>query len=243
MTLTDNDKDDFRRESLAELTNVAAKLVVATKKRQGFTEQIIYVNEEGNDEIVNVYGYFTIRWKSTDSMDGLAAKYLGDASKGSLLAYFNRIANEHEIEAGTKIKIPKFEETAESEQNRILAIPEQHDLYGVDIALNENNEMSATNGDLALVSGADNLNQSITMRIGTKLGKRIRYTVYGIKSEIGDPVAISSYLMSSIAQTLDQEPRIGSVNEIGFKGEGDKLKILINYTDINQEIGNYQGEI
>jgi hypothetical protein len=56
-------------------------------------------------------------------------------------------------------------------------------------------------------------------------------------------MAINSYLLGSIEQTVKEDPRIERIDDIYFEGQGDTLFITITYTDINGNRDNYEGKI
>ena len=58
------------------------------------------------------------------------------------------------------------------------------------------------------------------MRLTRASVKRIRLASYGIRSNIGDTLAVESYLTSSIEQTIKADPRISEVEELSFRGDG-----------------------
>jgi len=244
MTLEEINQQDIVLEYLSEAEDAVNALVALGKEKKANAETVVFVDSDGNDATAKVYDYRLYTWKTGDTFDGLAYRLLGDADLGTLLAYYNKIAYEDSIETGTKIKIPVLSENASSTENRIYAEPEKQDAYGRDILIDDTGDFAVSDdGDIALCSGKENLSQSIALRLATASTKRIRGSVYGIRSTIGESAAVESYLVSSIEQTLKAEPRIASVDEISMAGEKDCLHIKIVYTDINGEKGEYSGEI
>lgn len=239
----DNDTLDDMTDALAQLKEKACISLALAKEKQTNIEQVIYVDEDGNDAVISVYGFRYHAWKSTDTLDLLASEYLGDADYASVIAYFNGIKNEAAIEAGTKIKIPELTESQASAGNRIYAEPEKQDTYGADIKIGDGGDLDVFAGDLKTISGKENLTQGIFMRLATASGKRLRLASYGIRAAIGDTLAIESYLTSAITQTVQADPRIDSLDEITIEGEGDSLRVAISYTDINGEMSAFEGEI
>lgn len=168
---------------------------------------------------------------------------MGNANYATLLAYFNGISNEAEINSGTRIKIPILIPSTNTNGNAIYSVPAEQENYGIDIKIESNGDFQANNGDFDLINGTENLTQSILNRLTTASLKRIRYASYGIKASVGDPMSIKSYLLSSIEQTLAAEPRIKSIENIVLYGEGDKLYVEIFYTDINGSDNKVKGEL
>lgn len=241
--MTDNDREDLLTDYIAQMEEAACKIVAISKERQSNAEIVVYPDSDGNDKTAEVYDCRIYSWKNKDTFDKLAADYMGSADYGTLIAYYNKIANESEIEAGTTIKIPILSESEENGNNRIYAEPDKWNNYGSDIMLDDEGDIAVSHGDIAEISGGDNLAQAIVNRLTTASSKRIRLGTYGIRSNIGDPIAVESYLISTIEQTIKADPRIREIDEITFKGAGDKLILELSYTDINGNKGDYKGEI
>jgi len=243
MTETDNDKKDAAVLLANRLVDMSCRIAALAKEKQTNVETVIYVDNNGNDVAANVYDYKTVKMTSATTLDNLAQEKYGDPSLGTLLAYYNKIQNEHTVEAGTVLRIPVLNIQDQNLNNRIYAPPELQDCYGRDIALTDSGGFKIENGDFAIIKGPQNLHQAVANRLATAIGKRIRAGAYGVRNSTGDPMAMNGYLMASIEQTLKEEPRIASVDEIEFEGKGDKLYISVKYTDINSNQDTYIGEI
>ena len=244
MLETDNDKNDVFIDLMNQLYDNACRVVAMSKEKQTNLECVVYVDKNGNDAMTYVYDYKTVKMTSTTTFDKLALDHLGDPELGPLISYYNQIQFEHNIPAGTDIKIPVLTKNEKNQNNWIYASPQLHDIYGRDMAINENGDFDISpDEDIAAVSGTDNLLQAINNRLTTAAGKRIRVGAYGIRATIGDPMAINSYLMGSIERTVNEDPRIERIEDISFEGKGDVLLITVTYTDINGNQNKYQGAI
>lgn len=241
--MTDNDKEDLLTDYVSQLEENACIVVALSKEKQTNAMAVVYVDSDGNDATVTVYDFKYHTWKSSDTFDSLAASLLGSPDYGTVIAYFNGVANESELEAGTKIKIPVLSEDASNTNNKIYAEPEKQENYGIDIKIGDDGDLDISGGDIKTVDGRDNLTQAMALRLTTASNKRIRLSAYGIRTTIGDPVAVESYLSGSIEQTIQADPRVSEVNELTFEGDGDKLKLEVVYTDINGDTGMYKGDI
>lgn len=241
--MTDNDKEDLLTDYVSQLEENACIVVALSKEKQTNATAVVYVGSDGNDATVTVYDFKYHTWKSSDTFDNLAATLLGSPDYGTVIAYFNGVANESDLEGGTKIKIPVLSEDASNTNNKIYAEPEKQENYGIDIKIDDDGDFDISGGDIKTVDGHDNLTQAIALRLTTASNKRIRLSAYGIRTTIGDPVAVESYLSGSIEQTIQADPRIAEVNELTFEGDGDKLKLEVVYTDINGDTGMYKGDI
>lgn len=241
--MSENDRQDVMVDAAARISESACQMVALAKEGQTNVKAVVYVDNDGNDAVAYVYDSTSYSWKSGDTFDALAKAFLGDASLGPLMAYYNGIANEAEIEAGTRISVPVLEETAGNQSNRIYAEPDRRDNYGRDISVGDSGEFRVDGGDFGTVGGSENLSQAISLRLTTAAERRIRLGAYGIRSTVGDVMAVQSYLLGSIEQTLRADPRISEVEEIAISGRGDALHISVTYTDINGEGGRYEGEV
>lgn len=241
--MTGVDRDDIVFFSLSNSLDGACRLRTLAKERKKNKRKIVYIDSNGNDSTVTVYDSFFHTWTATDTMDKLAMVYLGSPAYAPVISSFNAIQDESKIEAGTEILIPVLTENENQSRNRIYSLPEKMDCYGVDIAIDDTGDIVIENGKIKTVGGKDNLAQAIQNRLSTALNSRIRLTVYGIRNSIGDPMAIKSYLNASIQETLLNEPRIDSIENLIYRGDGDNLDVEIAYTDISGNKGTFTGRI
>ena len=241
--ITEIDKSDVLTDYLSQLEEKACTIAALGKEKQTNAQAVVYVAKDGNDISITVYDFHYHTWRSTDTFDKLANDLLGNPNYGTMIAYFNGIVNESEVEAGTKIKIPVLSEDESNAGNFIYAAPEKQENYGVDMTVDDAGDFAVAGGDFANVNGRNNLTQAIALRLTTASQKRIRIATYGIRSSIGEPMAVQSYLTGSIEQTIKADPRISKIEEIAFRGDGDVLHLEVVYTDINGETGSYKGEL
>jgi hypothetical protein len=244
MIETDNDRQDRITLLLNKLMDSVFRAAALCKEKQTNIESVVYVKEDGNDGVAFIYDYKVEIMKSSTTFDNLAQTYYGDPSKGPIIAYYNKIQNEHKIEAGTAVKIPVLSKTISNQGNKIYASPDMQDNYGRDIALTDTGGFAVSpGGDFAVVIGRENLAQALGNRFTTSSEKRIRLGVYGIRAAIGDTIAINSFLFGSIERTAKEDPRIERIDDIKFYGKKDALHITVTYTDINGNQDTYKGEV
>lgn len=256
-------------EEAKELDNESNSIVAQTNLQTATLDYSVIPGDKGEDDVVvPVYGYSLVTIKDSDTWDSLAAQHYGNASYGLVIALYNNLPTGEELQAGTVIKLPILnkkdaaqnlnkvygnsanefdveninENTTGTSSNGTRANKGDRN-YGIDIKLSNNGDLSANQGDLAVIYGDTNLDQAIRMRLETALNSRIRNSVYGIKASIGSVTQTESYLISSIEQTLMEEPRIKSIEKLSYSGDGDNLLIYIEYTDINNQRQNFGGKI
>jgi len=179
------------------------------------------------------YGYTSVMLKSTDSLESLANEHLGDPNKGLDIATYNGIKSLDDLKPGDIIKIPKTTHTTKMANNLIYARREDRDNYGRDIKVIDKGFIVTSNtGDYELAQGVENLTQAVLLRLRESNAKRIRIQAYGIRANVGDTAGVV-YIMTSIRNTLSNEPRIASIENIWFRLKGDCLDIRVSYKDIN----------
>ena len=200
--------------------------------------------DTGEPRIVLSYGHSYVTVKDTDSLDSLAAQYLGSADKAIEIATYNGIASLDDLKLGDTIKIPITRQTRRNSRNLIYSRYGERDNYGKDILLTDDGHFVVSpSGDYALSSKVDNLSQAILLKLKERVIKRIRLTAYGIKTNISDPTVGISYIISSIDLTVRNDPRVLNIIDIQFRGRGDTLEVFVLYNDINQASGKAEGRI
>lgn len=87
------------------------------------------------------------------------------------------------------------------------------DILGVDLA---HNGRITSNGDLAIVSGPDNVRQAVTRRLNTPRGSLFAHPTYGnpVYDMLSEPITESwiGRAISCIQECLSDEPRIILIN-------------------------------
>lgn len=206
---------------------------------------VIPGSDNENDEIVITYGYKVVSVTDAEtSWDQIANDYYGDASLSYIIATYNNLPTDKQLQPGQEILIPQLN-FAESQiaDNEVYNTPDVKDNYGKDLAINKS-DFSVYNGDIATVGGVENLKQALLNRYSTLIGARIRVESYGIQASIGDALnATSALIQASVHQTTVEDPRVESVEDISFTGVGDKLTVSVIYIDKNGAKRNFGGTI
>lgn len=219
--------------------------MIASKNLNDIGFAIIPGGANEDDTLVTTYGYKVVALTDAEtSWDQLAMDYYGDASLSSLIATYNNLPTDKSLKAGQSILIPNLN-MAESKtaENEVYNSPDVKDNYGKDLLI-EDKDFGVYNGDLAIVDGVDNLEQSLLNRYSTLIGARIRLEVYGIQASIGDALnATSALIQASVHQTTVEDPRVDSVEDIMFEGKGDSLTVSVIYIDKNGAKRNFGGII
>lgn len=231
-----------------EMEDTADEIYADTLKIFESNDVLVIPGTDGeDDQAISVYGFITTTVKDGDTWDSIAADFYGDADNGYIVAAFNNQTPENgeimDLSAGDVIQIPILQETDKPElNNEVYSLPEEKDNYGHDILISSSGDFGVYNGDLCNTDNVDTLTQAINNRLQTAANSRIRTILYGIKSNIGSNSDASNvFLIASIQQTIQADPRVQSVDSITYEGVGDNLTVKIEYTDINNQKQTFRG--
>lgn len=207
-----------------------------------------YELQIGKNQTITAYGTKVVLVTDGMSFDSIAQEHYGDVHLSCVIAQANSASSIEDVIARkqTVLFIPVLEKNEANFNNLIIGLSGQRDNYGVDIFLDKNGNMVLNDSktDFVFVSERKNLSQGILMRLRENINKRVKLQLYGIKTSLPDNAqAGAAYILSSIIQTLNQEPRIKELLGVSFKGEGDVLKIDIDYKDIDGSKTNITGII
>jgi hypothetical protein len=196
----------------------------------------------GTIETVVAYGYMRHIATSETTLEKLAQTYLGDPDKAQMLAIMNGITGDDEINPGDQIKIPILSEYSLNTLNLIFGSVNNRDALGIDIAIANGILQIGPNGDFVQKVDYENMNQAISMRLSESIGNRIRLNTYGIRNVAGIPDSVASaYICTSIKDTVMQDPRVESVENLYFQGIGDALFVSFDYYTYDGVLRKYQG--
>lgn len=219
-----------------------------TNRQQAYRQSIATYGAGAYSQTIATYGTNITYIAEGQSFENLAKKYYGDVSKANVIASANAASSIEELKqkGSTIVLIPILQKQEYNERNKILGYSFQRDNYGIDIALDEDGNLLLNDEgtDFKFVRGRENISQSILMRLRENVNKRVRLQLYGIKTTLpDDAVAGVAYIHSSIVQTLKQEPRIKKIKSLSFKGEGDVLRIDLEYEDIGGNLSSFSGYV
>ena len=182
---------------------------------------------------------------SETTLEALALKYFGNADMSELIALYNRISGDADLVPGMYINIPILDERSQNKANMVFAKKNRRDSLGVDIRLDASGRMVVADyGDFETVSGVNNLNQALLLRLTESLGNRTRLNMYGIKAAVGSPgTAVSGYLATSILDTAMQDPRIKKIDNLAMNGNEDNLALSFDYTCDDGKTYHFSGAV
>lgn len=169
-----------------------------------------------------------------DTLQSIAARTLGDASKWTQLIYPNNlvypyitddstVAGPGVLLTGAQILIPAPAAAASTTN------PDQ--VFGTDVALTNGMLGATSTGDFAFVTGRANLRQALKNRIETQQGELAYHPRYGsvIKTLIGRMSTPAQQLLaaSSAKGAVLADPRIASVDKAVATVNGDAVHVSV----------------
>ena len=236
---------DSMMENLYSMSALAYNLVVFGKTRKAQAPGSVTIpfrKSDSNPESLpqtslTIYGHSTRVISSSTSMEKLANDIYGDPSYAVVIADYNGISDDASLETGDILKLPNVSENMVNDNNFIFD-SDLVDENGTDIKLDitTGRIIMSESGDYSTVSGGENLIQSLNLRFSELLGKRVRLSYYGLRTQVGSSFSNSaplSYLVTNIKDTALQDPRIRNIEDMVLKGAGDSLMISFNLITID----------
>lgn len=177
-------------------------------------------------------GYRWVETRHGDSLQAIALREFGDASDWPRLAHLNdllppyitddpALAGERVLLSGQAIMVPAAfpSPTGETDPDRV---------FGVDCLLVQG-ELLTEGGDLAVVSGRENLLQAIKHRLATTPGDLMFHGSYGcyVRTLLGAVNGPSARLLAGqyVRTALAADPRISEVARVGVVASGDEVRV------------------
>jgi hypothetical protein len=184
---------------------------------------------DNHSYLQNSFSTITLTGKDTPEL--IAQKFFGSPEYASDILAYNNISSFDDKGPGTTLRIP-LPLYKNNSRNHVFNFSD-YDFLGRDIAIDDRGFILTTGSDISLIKGADNLKQAILLRLRENITKRIRLFVYGIRTTIADPLAGVNFITGSIYNTVIQDPRIQSVDDITFHTRGDAIFVSLSYTSIS----------
>jgi phage baseplate assembly protein W len=179
-------------------------------------------------------GFTFVLTNRGDTLQKVAARALGDASKWALLIYPNNLVYPYLTDdpaqvapgvllTGSQILVPAPSAAATT--------TDPNEVYGTDIALTNGLLGGTSTGDFATVTGRANLRQALKNRVETQQGELVYHARYGslLKTLIGKvSVPAQQLLAASTAKgAVLADPRIASVDKAIATVNGDVVNVNI----------------
>ena len=156
-----------------------------------------------------------------------------DFDSGQIVEIFNTESPIVHIQSGTTLKIPMVG-TEQSDR-----IQTDEEIFGTDLKLNQKGFVEVVNGDLDIVSGKENLKQSIQHRLYCPYKSIIIHPEYGcgVRDTLGQKLTekIPTLIKAQIISALTNEPRAKSIGGFQMTTVGDAIgfSVKVQSTDEN----------
>lgn len=247
---------DIFTKTFCEVYKSGADLMASVEKNTGTgAQQAITIPGNGNenDSVVIAKGYQEYTYTSGDTWATISQNFYNTPSLATMLQLYNSDISLDSMAPGDTIYIPNISANASNilMANEIYIEPDIKDMYGQDVKITKEGDFAfrqTGDGDFALISGVNNLNQAILARLSTSINSRVRNVVYGIRNETGsasvDSAAIASYITSSIEETILADPRVESIEELDWSSDnGESISVSVVYKTITGNINTYKGKV
>jgi len=181
-----------------------------------------------------LYGYRFVEIRHGDTLQAIAARELGDASRWADLIVYNELrppfitddplaAGDGVLLSGALIRLPAPAPTATS-------VTDADQVFGVDILL-DRGQIVMQDGDFSLASGRVNLHQALKHRIDTDRGELLFHQEYGslVRSLIGSVNGPTAALLASeyAKSAVLSDDRIQQVTQSTAEVIGDKINVSV----------------
>jgi phage baseplate assembly protein W len=189
-------------------------------------------NVDLKDYEFNGLNVYTI--KGEDTLQSIALSEMGDEDLWVYIAAVNGgLYSNNDLVPGNTIYIPVQIETSEAINKEQFIMTEDiiRDPYGTDILLDANGGIVVQeNSDVALVSGIENVQQAINLKLQTTAGSMIKQSAYGIIAQAGfagETMALR-YMKMAIRAALIQDPRIEAIRNLFVTLESDVVYVSMD---------------
>ena len=176
-------------------------------------------------------GFQLVAIRRGDSLQAIAARTLGDATRWSQLVWINGLtypyltddptqASATVLLSGSLLKVPAAAAPAS-------ATTDPDKLFGIDLELVDGDLDVDSSGDLAVVGGLANLQQALEDRLETEPGELVFHLDYGngALALIGQGNGPSTGLLCNeyVASCLRADPRVASVQSVTAQVQGSAI--------------------
>ncbi|CAH2606346.1 conserved protein of unknown function (plasmid) [Rhodovastum atsumiense] len=188
-----------------------------------------------------ISGYRLADTRQGDTLQAIALRELGDASKWSDLAALNNLLPPYVVDTLAELE----DDAGDPPPGRVLLVGmpikipapgpapsgvlDVSDLFGTDLDLSGGLLSVSEAGDLQLVSGVPNLRQALHHRLETHTGELIFHPDYGQRFHelIGGPANPITNLLgaSYVASCVRSDPRIANVRDTKAELRGDGIAV------------------
>jgi len=190
-----------------------------------------------------------------DTIQTLAARELGNADRYKDIVSLNNLkppyidpaGGDGVLKPGDTILLPKSDQIEDTgvkknrEFNITKLLSETEQNLGVDIRIDENNDLAISNiKDLDLIAGIPNMSQAIAIRIGLEPGDLKRHLHIGTGLKIGEKTRTNflNDIRRRLISSLGSDLRVESIPFLELRQDGGTTQInaLIKLKDLAQPV-------
>lgn len=192
-------------------------------------------SEQGSTTNGAYRAYAQYTWRAGDSLQSLALRAYGDASRWAEIAEFNGLRSPRQwgdgapIMVGDTINVPQEMEVETRGTVR-------GDLFGTDLAFDfKSKDIMLVDNDIKLTSGRYNLEQALALRMLTEQGESYIMPDYGLPVRVGGTAADRevAYLASHVRDQLVRDSRVRDVRDVSVLVEGDALAVSVSLSPVS----------
>lgn len=177
-------------------------------------------------------GYRIVEIQQDDTLQQIAARELGDASRWADIVSINGLSPPYLTGdlslAGPAVKLYGQTLIVPAPTVQVPSVIDPDAAFGVDLDLT-NGVLSAESGDFALISGRDNLKQALLNRVDTDPGELLFHLNYGCKARrllgaMNGPTTgqlAAAYVKTAVLM----DSRVASVSSSTATVEGDSIAV------------------
>jgi len=217
--------------------------------------EIINKTYNGQISLIDAQSTKSVTIDGEDTIQILATRELGDPDKFRDIVTLNNLKPPYIDEAGgsgvlkpgDSILIPQVSKTESTgvkrnkEYNITKLLSEVEKQLGVDIRLDENNDLAVSNtGDLDLLAGMDNMSQAVLIKLHLEPGDLKRHLTIGTGLKIGEKVGTSrlNQIRDNIIGSLNSDLRVEEIPYISLTQEGGttRIEMLIKLKGLKQPV-------
>lgn len=182
-----------------------------------------------------LYGFRFANTERGDTLQVLAARELGDASRWPELISYNKlvppfITDDPEL-AGPGVVLTGRQILVPAPSPVVTTTTDPDAVFEKDIRLSSDGQILVEGGDFAVVSGAANLVQSVKNRVQTERGELIYHPEYGsnVRRMIGVVNGPTAGLLASqyAKSAVQSDPRINRVTNASASVDGDVVSVTV----------------
>ena len=249
-----NPGDAEAYNTLIQAIKILKALKIRLVEQDTYNQQIAKLNEQTGTKYQESTGFGFARLKTYMTIQMLAQEILGDRSRWVELVVLNKLSSPYIVKdeasrqklkkagidgiiiPGDKIKIPVAFVKSNAIYDVVIDKPNKvtdhmttaEKELGVDLALSPEGDIDLSSGDARLIGGKDNLIQGLFLKLAYDLGDVLSDETIGAGSLIGEKQVNALEVRDRVANTIERDPRITSINDFYLQQAGAEAHIYVS---------------